>query len=78
VSDSIQDLIAFVQKEYPHVVIRGSRVLEKRGKINYFIRAKDKSGKTIRFVSGEDYPVPCVVSTSARKRIGRTGVDKKS
>ena len=76
--DSIQDLILFVQKEHPSVVIKGTKVLYRRGRTNYFIRAKDKSGKTIRFVSGEDYPLPCVVTTSGRKRLGRGGVDKKS
>ena len=77
-SDSIQDLISFVQKEHPQVVIRGSKVLYRKGRINYFIRAKDKCGKTIRFVSGEDYPTPCVVTTSERKRVGKGGVVKKS
>ena len=77
-SDSIQDLILFVQKEYPNVLIKGTKVLLRKGRTNYLIRAKDKSGKTIRFASGEDYSLPCVVTTSERKRIGRGGVVKKS
>ena len=70
-SDVIGDLIAFVQKNHPNVVVKGSKVLHRRGKTSYLIRAKDESGKTIRFISGEEYSTPQIVTTSPRKRIGK-------
>jgi hypothetical protein len=76
--DPAQALVSFVQKEYSQVVVCGSKVLCRKGRVNYFIRAKDGRGKTIRFVSGDGYITPCVVTTSERKRLGRRGGAKKS
>lgn len=74
---SSKDLITYVQKNYPDVMIKGTKVLSKKGKVFYFLRGKGKGGKTLRFVYGDEHPVPRTVTTSERKRIGKGRTLKK-
>jgi len=60
----------FMRTTYPNVRIMGSRIMTRKGKQVILLRGK-QGDKTLRFVYGEDYVEPLLISTSQRKRVGR-------
>jgi len=71
-TDGLQFLLFYIKRVFPSVNVVGTNTKRINGKDVFLARGKCGT-KTMRFLYGDDYPMPCQISTSQRKRLAKIG-----
>ena len=66
----VKNLEQLIKINWPRVTLIGFRHKVISNKNLFLVRGKNKNGRTVRFVYGDEYPDPVKITTSQRKRLG--------